>query len=133
VWSVTSYQQLRNEALQCEHDNLLNPDKPERIPYLTQALAGVPGPFIAVSDHMKLLADFVARWIPGRFLPLGTEGFGLSDTRTALRRHFEIDAESIVCASLYALQREGLIEVSLQREAMDTFGISSEKTNPMNV
>jgi len=88
VWSVTSYQQLRNDALQCEHYNRLNPDKPERIPYIVQALSGVNGPFITVSDHMKLLADFVARWIPSRVVPLGTEGFGLSDTRQALSPPF---------------------------------------------
>ena len=132
VWSVTSYQQLRNDALQCEHFNRLNPEKPERVPYLVRALAGVDGPFITVSDYMKLLADFIARWVPGRIVPLGTEGFGLSDTRKALRRHFEIDAETIVCAALDALRRDGTIDLSVQLKAMDTFGLSSEKENPMN-
>jgi pyruvate dehydrogenase E1 component len=133
IWSVTSYQQLRNDALECEHYNRLNPDKPEHVPYLVQALTGVPGPFITVSDYMKLLADFVARWIPGRFVPLGTEGFGQSDTRTALRRYFEIDAENIVYATLDALRRDGAVDVSVQLKARETLGLSSEKANPMSV
>jgi pyruvate dehydrogenase E1 component len=133
VWSVTSYQQLRNEALECEHFNLFHPDQPARVPYVTQALSGVEGPFIAVSDHMKLLADFINRWVPGTFLPLGTEGFGISDTRTALRRHFEIDAESIVCATLDALRREGQVDAKVQLKAMQELGIGSDKLDPMSI
>jgi pyruvate dehydrogenase E1 component len=133
VWSVTSYQQLRNDALQCERHNRLNPEKPEQTPYLVQTLAGVPGPFISVGDYMKSLADSTARWFPGRFVPLGTEGFGLSDTRSALRRHFEIDAETIVCAALDALRRDGAIELSVQLDAMHSMGITPDKMNPMNV
>ena len=133
VWSVTSYQQLRNDALECEHFNRLNPEQPERVPYVAQALANVAGPFIAVSDHMKLLADFISRWVPGRFVPLGTDGFGISDTRVSLRRHIEIDAEMIVCAALDALRRDGHVDASVQRKAMDAFGISSDKANPMHV
>jgi len=133
VWSVTSYQQLRNEALECEHFNRFHPDQPARTPYVTQTLAGVAGPFIAVSDYMKLLADFISRWVPGRFVPLGTEGFGLSDTRTSLRRHFEIDAETMVCAALDALRCEGQIDVSLQLKAMSDLGIGSDKLDPMSI
>lgn len=133
VWSVTSYQQLRNEALECEHDNLFHPDQPARVPYVAQALAGVEGPFIAVSDYMKLLADFIARWVPGRFVTLGTEGFGLSDTRTALRRHFEIDAECIVYATLDALRRDGRVDLALQLKAMNELGLSPDKLNPMSI
>lgn len=133
VWSVTSYQQLRNEALQCERYNRLNPEKPQKVPYLAETLAGVTGPFISVSDYMKLLADIASRWIPGRFVPLGTEGFGLSDTRVALRRHFEIDAEMIAFTALDALRREGDLDMSVQLEAMRAFGISPDKTNPMSV
>jgi pyruvate dehydrogenase E1 component len=133
VWSVTSYQQLRNEALACEHYNLFHPDEPARLPYITQVLSGVEGPFIAVSDFMKLLADFVSRWVPGTFLPLGTEGFGLSDTRTSLRRHFEIDAESIVCGTLEALRREGQVDAKLQLKVMQELGIGSDKLDPMSI
>jgi pyruvate dehydrogenase E1 component len=93
----------------------------------------VEGPFIAVSDHMKLLADFINRWVPGTFLPLGTEGFGISDTRTALRRHFEIDAESIVCATLDALRREGQVDAKVQLKAMQELGIGSDKLDPMSI
>jgi pyruvate dehydrogenase E1 component len=133
VWSVTSYQQLRNEALECEHFNRFNPEQPERVPYIVRALEGVPGPFIAVSDHMKLLADFIARWVPGRFVPLGTDGFGLSDTRSSLRRHFEIDAETIAYAALDALRREGAVELAVQRQAMQALGLSLDKPSPMAV
>ena len=133
VWSVTSYQQLRNDALECEHYNRLHPDQPEKIPYVAQALKGVTGPFIAVSDHMMLVADFISRWVPGRFEPLGTEGYGLSDTRSALRRHFEIDAESMVCATLNALRHEGRIDATVQKKAMDKFDISADKLNPMGL
>ena len=133
VWSVTSYQQLRNDALECEHFNLFNPEQLERVPYIAQVLANVPGPFIAVSDNMKLVADFIGRWVPGRFVPLGTDGFGISDTRVSLRRHFEIDAETIVCAALDALRRDGHVDASVQRRAMDALGISSDQANPMHV
>jgi pyruvate dehydrogenase E1 component len=133
VWSVTSYQLLRKEALECEHFNLFHPDQPARVPYISQVLAGVEGPFITVSDHMKLLADFIARWVPGRFAPLGTEGFGLSDTRTALRRHFEIDAENIVCATLDALRRDGRVDAALQLKAMTDLGLASDKLDPMSI
>jgi pyruvate dehydrogenase E1 component len=133
VWSVTSYQQLRNDALACEHQNRFHPDEPARVPYVAQALAGVSGPFITVSDHMKLLADFVSRWIPGRVVPLGTEGFGLSDTRQALRRHFEIDAENITYATLDALRCDGVLDVAVQLRAMEAFGLLRSKTNPMDI
>ncbi|MGH2452067.1 MAG: pyruvate dehydrogenase (acetyl-transferring), homodimeric type [Candidatus Limnocylindria bacterium] len=102
VYSVTSYQLLRNEALETERWNRLHPEAEARRPYLTEALrAG--GPIVAASDHLKLVADQIARWAPQPFVPLGTDGFGRSDTREALRRHFEIDAEHIAVAGLHSL------------------------------
>lgn len=133
IWSATSYQLLRNDAIACERHNRLHPEEPERIPYIAEVLKGVEGPFITVSDNMKLLADFVARWVPGRFVPLGTEGFGLSDTRTALRRHFEIDAESVAIAALDGLRRDGKIDAKVQQKAIQDLGIDPDKIDPMSV
>lgn len=102
VWSVTSYQLLRNDALEVERWNRLHPESKPRDSYLASVLRG-GGPVIAASDSLKAVADQVARWSPQPFVPLGTDGFGRSDTREALRRHFEVDAESIVVASLHSL------------------------------
>jgi pyruvate dehydrogenase E1 component len=107
VWSVTSYQQLRNEALEVERWNRLHPGEPQRSPFVTRALANTAGPVIASSDFMKAVPDMVSRWIGRPFVSLGTDGFGRSDTREALRRHFEIDAEHIVVATLSALAQTG--------------------------
>jgi pyruvate dehydrogenase E1 component len=133
VWSVTSYQQLRNDALSCERHNRLHPEDEARVPYLSQALDGVEGPFIAASDFMKLAADQVARWIPGRFVPLGTDGFGLSDTRRELRRHFEVDAENVVLAALDALRLEGKLEPSEVARAIRELAVDPDKFEPMSI
>ncbi|MBN2194612.1 MAG: pyruvate dehydrogenase (acetyl-transferring), homodimeric type [Polyangiaceae bacterium] len=133
LWGVTSYKLLREDALGAERQNRLSPLGPPRVPYLTEALAGVEGPFIAVSDYMKLLPDAVARWIPGRFLPLGTDGFGLSDTREALRRHFEVDAEHIVVAALTALHQEGRLEPEVVATAIRELGLDADQMDPMRV
>ncbi|MGH2498568.1 MAG: pyruvate dehydrogenase (acetyl-transferring), homodimeric type [Candidatus Limnocylindria bacterium] len=102
VWSVTSYQLLRNDALEVERWNRLHPEAAPRRPYVAEALAGA-GSVIAASDSIKAVPDQVARWVPQPFVPLGTDGFGRSDTREALRRHFEVDAEHVAVASLHAL------------------------------
>ncbi|HEU5073357.1 MAG TPA: pyruvate dehydrogenase (acetyl-transferring), homodimeric type [Polyangiaceae bacterium] len=133
VWSVTSYQQLRNDALKCERYNRLHPEAEPRVPYLTQVLKGVEGPFIAASDYMKALPDMVSRWIPGRLVPLGTEGYGMSDTREALRRHFEIDAECVTLGALDALRQEGKLSGSEVSAAIAKLGIDSEKLDPLDV
>jgi pyruvate dehydrogenase E1 component len=131
VWSVTSYQQLRAEALEIERWNRLHPADPARVPYLSRQLASGEGPVIASSDWMKLIPDMVARWVPADFTVLGTDGYGLSDTRTALRRHFEIDAEHIVIATLAALARRGLIAREFVLKAMDDLGIDAEAPYPL--
>ncbi|MEB2312101.1 MAG: pyruvate dehydrogenase (acetyl-transferring), homodimeric type [Sorangiineae bacterium] len=133
VWSVTSYGELRRDALECERQNRLNPASAPRVPHLAQALDGVPGPFVAVSDYLKLQAEQVARWVPGRLVPLGTDGFGMSDTRQALRRHFEIDAENIALAALDALRQDGKVEASLVARAVEELGVLPEKISPMSV
>jgi len=133
VWGVTSYQQLRNDGMSCERFNRLNPEAPARVPYLTQVLSGAEGPFIAASDYIKATADVVARFIPGRFVPLGTDGFGMSDTREALRRHFEVDAESIALGALDGLRLEGKLSGKDLAVALQQLGVDVGKVEPMTV
>ncbi|HEY3669107.1 MAG TPA: pyruvate dehydrogenase (acetyl-transferring), homodimeric type [Polyangiaceae bacterium] len=133
IWGVTSYQQLRNDGMSCERFNRLNPEAEPRVPYLTQVLSGVDGPFIAASDYIKATADVVARFIPGRFVPLGTDGFGMSDTREALRRHFEVDAENIVIGALDGLRQDGKLTAKDVASALKQLGVDSGKVEPMRV
>ncbi len=133
VWSVTSYQQLRNDALRCERYNRLHPDAEPRVPFLTRALSGVEGPFIAASDYMKALPDLVSRWIPGRLVPLGTEGYGMSDTREELRRHFEIDEQCIALGALDALRLEGKVSGAELAKAIADLGVDPNKMDPLDV
>ncbi len=133
VWSVTSYQLLRNDALACERDARLHPHAEARVPFVSQQLANTSGPFIAASDWMKMVPEQITRWVPGRFVPLGTDGFGLSDTRVALRRHFEIDAESIVIASLAALRDDGRAGAEEVAKAIADFEYDSDKVEPMSI
>ncbi|HEY1533663.1 MAG TPA: pyruvate dehydrogenase (acetyl-transferring), homodimeric type, partial [Polyangiaceae bacterium] len=133
IWGVTSYQQLRNDGMSCERFNRLNPEQAPRVPYLTQVLSGVEGPFIAASDYIKATADVVARFIPGRFVPLGTDGFGMSDTREALRRHFEVDAESIAIGALDGLRQDGKLTGKEVASALKQLGVDSGKIEPMRV
>ncbi|HVN77081.1 MAG TPA: pyruvate dehydrogenase (acetyl-transferring), homodimeric type [Thermoanaerobaculaceae bacterium] len=130
VWSVTSYQQLRADALASERWNRLHPAEPARVPYVTAQLGGAPGPVIAASDYVKAVPDMVARFVPQGMTPLGTDGFGLSDTRAALRRHFEVDAEHIVVATLSALARAGEIPAAQVADAIIGLGIDPDRPDP---
>jgi len=132
VWSVTSYGQLRNDALEAERWNRLHPTKKARVPYIAKMLAKAEGPVIASTDYMKSVPDMIARWVGRRFVPLGTDGFGRSDTREALRRHFEIDAEHIVVATLHALAEEGAVKPAVVEKAIREFEIDPERTNPLH-
>jgi len=132
VWSATSYSELRNDALSCERWNRLHPAETPRVPYVTRVLAGAEGPVVASSDWMKSVADMPARWIPNRFVALGTDGFGRSDTREALRRHFEIDAEHIVVATLHALSLEGKVKPEVVSKAIATYGLDPEALDPLH-
>src|SRR6516225_1109904 len=130
VWSVTSYKQLYRDANDCERWNLLHPGQTPRLPYVTQALKDIPGPFIAASDYMKVLPESIAQWVPGRLVSLGTDGFGRSENRAALRDFFEVDAKHIVLATLHALARENRIPVETVQKAVKDLGINPEKANP---
>src|SRR5215211_5816382 len=107
VWSVTSWNELRRDAVDVEKWNLTHPREERRVPYLTRALDGVPGPVIAVSDYMRAVQDQIAPWVGHSWCSLGTDGFGFADTRAAARRYFLVDAESIVVATLQNLARDG--------------------------
>jgi pyruvate dehydrogenase E1 component len=130
VWSATSYQQLRQDALEVERWNRVHPEEPRRQPYVTRLLEGSDGPVIAVSDSMKAVPDQVARWIPAPFIPLGTDGFGRSDDRESLRRHFEIDAPYIVVTTLSALAEFGDVKPEVVTEAIKRFEIDPEREPP---
>jgi pyruvate dehydrogenase E1 component len=123
VWSVTSWNELRRDGLEVDRHNLLNPSN-QRTSYVTAKLNGAEGPVIAVSDYMRAVQDQIAPWVEQDFLSLGTDGFGLSDTRGALRRHFKVDAESIVIATLSALVKSGEVKSSVVQEAIDKYQIN---------
>jgi pyruvate dehydrogenase E1 component len=122
VWSATSYHQLRLDALACEREQRLTGDGSE--PYVTRCLAAVDAPVVAASDSMKAVPDLIARWVPHEFISLGTDGFGVSDTREALRRRFEVDAEHIAVAALAALHRSGIVRREAVDHAIEAFEIS---------
>ena len=130
VWSITSYNELRRDALAVERWNMLHPTETPRVPYLIKALEGVNGPIVASSDYMKIVPDQIAPWLPGRLVTLGTDGFGRSDNRQYLRRHFEIDAESIVAASLSRLARDGQFDGAAAAQAIRDLGINPDKQDP---
>jgi pyruvate dehydrogenase E1 component len=130
VWSVTSWKSLREDALECERWNRLHPESEPRTPYITERLADTEGPVVASSDWMKAVVDQIGRFVPQPFVPLGTDGFGFSDVRSALRRHFEVDAEHVVVATLDALAQDGAIEASVVAEAIERYGINPEAPDP---
>ena len=123
VWSVTSWNELRRDGLETDSHNFLHPSDNKQA-YVTKKLASAEGPIIAVSDFMRAVQDQIAPWIPGQFASLGTDGFGLSDTRGALRRHFKVDAESIVVATLQQLAKQGDVKAKTVQEAIDKYQIN---------
>jgi pyruvate dehydrogenase E1 component len=126
VWSVTSYNELRRDCLDVERWNRLHPAAEERVPFVVEALGGAAGPIVAASDYMKSLPDSLAPWLGARLVSLGTDGFGRSDNREHLRRHFEVDAESIVAATLSKLAREGVVKPKVAEKAFEELGLSTE-------
>jgi pyruvate dehydrogenase E1 component len=121
VWSATSWTELRREALAAESWNMLHPDQPSREPYVTSLLSDRPGPVVAVSDWIKAVPDQIARWVPGTFTSLGTDGFGFSDTRPAARRFFHVDAESITLSVLWELARRAAVDAGFPAQAITRY------------
>jgi pyruvate dehydrogenase E1 component len=128
IWSATSYQQLRADALEAERWNRLHPGEPRREPYVVEALGPHEGPVVAVSDSMKAVPDQIARWVHQPFSTLGTDGFGRSDTREALRRLFEVDAEHVVVATLAALADMGEVKPEAVDDAIKRYEIDPERS-----
>ncbi len=134
VWSVTSFTELRRDGLDKERWNLLHPNKPKATSYLEDILGGMNGPVVAASDYMKVVADQIRQFLPGKqFIALGTDGYGRSDRRSELRRFFEVNRHYIAVAALKALADEGTVETARVLEAMEKYGIDPEKPNPVTV
>jgi pyruvate dehydrogenase E1 component len=123
VWSVTSWNELARDAVASDNWNLLHPDESPRIPYVTTKLEDRAGPVVAVSDYMRAVPDQISHWVPGEWHSLGTDGFGLADTRAAVRRYFNVDPPSIVVAALQALAKRGEVKPETVKEAFDRFRI----------
>ncbi|MCZ2857245.1 pyruvate dehydrogenase (acetyl-transferring), homodimeric type [Blastococcus sp. VKM Ac-2987] len=130
VWSVTSWTELRRQADACAEWNLLHPEEEPRTPYVTERLQDTTGPVVAVSDWMRAVPDLIAPYVPGGMATLGTDGFGLSDTRPALRRHFHVDAESIVVRALASLADEGQVDRAKVREAVEKYQVRDVQAAP---
>ncbi|MDO4888404.1 MAG: pyruvate dehydrogenase (acetyl-transferring), homodimeric type [Actinomycetaceae bacterium] len=123
VWSVTSWYELRRQALQADEHNFLHPEAEPQVPYVTQKLRGEQGPIVATSDFEHQFQDSIARWIPGDYYTLGADGFGISDTRPAARRHYKIDAASMVVRALQGLADQGKVDRSLVKQAIDKYDL----------
>ncbi len=130
VWSVTSYNELRRDALGTERWNRLHPAEKERRPYVVEALGTAKGPIIAASDYMKVVPDALSPWLGGRLVTLGTDGFGRSDNREHLRRHFEVSAEAIAGAAMSKLARDGKVKPKVAQKALEELGLDVEAKDP---
>lgn len=133
VWSVTSFTELRREGLDAERHNLLNPEQTARASYVEQCLAKTEGPVIASTDYMKSFADQIRNFVPRRYITLGTDGYGRSDSREALRSFFEVDRYYVTLAALKALADEGKLPASKAAEAIKKYNIDSKRANPAKV
>lgn len=130
IWSATSFNELARDGQDAARWNRLNPLEAPRVPYVTQALSGAKGPFIAATDYMKNYAEQIRAFVPGRYTVLGTDGFGRSDSRVNLRRFFEVDANHIAAAAMVDLFREGAIDEATLRDALSKYDIDGGKPNP---
>ena len=131
VWSVTSFNELRKEALAVTRENMLNPARKQRLPFVTQALSTQQGPVIAATDYMKSYANQVRAYVPAAYRVLGTDGFGRSDSREKLRHFFEVDSKFVVLAALTELKSGKLISSKQITDFMTQNGIKKDKVNPI--
>ena len=130
VWSVTSFTELRRDGLAVERWNTLHPTASQRTSYVEACLSDTAGPIIAASDYVRALPDLIRTWVPRRYVTLGTDGYGRSDTREALRRFFEVDRKAIVISALKALSDEERVAPATVEQAMARYGISDSTANP---
>ena len=133
IWSVTSFNELRREALDVTRWNMLHPSEPARLSYVANCLKDCTGPVVAATDYMKIFADQIREFVPGRYKVLGTDGFGRSDTREKLRQFFEVDRYYVTIATLQALAEDGKISTEIVTRAIKKFGIDPNKPNPVTV
>jgi pyruvate dehydrogenase E1 component len=132
VWSATSFTELARDARDCDRWNRLHPSDKSKVPYVAKCLEGQQGPVIAATDYVQSYADQIRKWVPQRFEVLGTDGFGRSDTRAQLRKHFEVNSYHVVVAALKALADEEVLPASKVAEAISKYGIDPEKPNPLH-
>jgi pyruvate dehydrogenase E1 component len=133
IWSVTSFNELRRDALAVDRWNQLHPEAEPRKCYVEECFGDRGGPFIAATDYMKIVPDQIQRWVPGRFTSLGTDGYGRSDARDALRQHFEVDARFIAVATLKALADEGALDQKTVMQAIEKYGIDPDRPDPVTL
>jgi pyruvate dehydrogenase E1 component len=124
---------LRRDALEVERWNQLHPEAQPRQSFVETALADKPGPYIAATDYMKIIPDQIERWIPGRFVSLGTDGYGRSDGRAALRQHFEVDKRYIAVTALKALADDGVLDQPTVAKAIEKYGIDPDRPDPVTL
>ena len=133
VWSVTSFNELRRDGLAVERWNQLHPDATPRRSYVEECLAERPGPYIAATDYMKIVPDQIQRWVPGTYVSLGTDGYGRSDARAALRRHFEVDKRYIAVTALKALADDGVLDQKTVAQAIEKYNIDPDRPDPVTL
>ena len=131
IYSVTSYKNLYIDGISAERWNMLHPGEQEKVPYVTQVLGGPDGVVVAASDYVKTLPESISKWVPGKLISLGTDGFGRSENRVSLRDYFGVDAKHIVLATLSALMRDGKVKADVVKKAIQDLGINPEKPNPV--
>jgi pyruvate dehydrogenase E1 component len=131
VWSVTSFNELRRDGFDVERWNRLHPTEKPQVAYVESLLADTQGPVIAATDYVKMIASQISPWVPRRYDVLGTDGFGRSDTRAQLRRHFEVDRFHIVLAALHALQKDGVLSADVVEKARVQFNIPADNLPPI--
>jgi pyruvate dehydrogenase E1 component len=133
VWSVTSFSELRREAMAVDRWNERHPESEARKSYLETCLESAPGPYVAATDYIKTVPDQIRQWVPGTYRVLGTDGFGRSDGRAALREFFEVDRRSIVIAALKALVDQEALDARTVASAIGRYGVDPDKPDPVTL
>jgi len=133
IWSVTSFNELRRDGLKTERWNQLHPESERRKSYVEQCFADKGGPFVAATDYMKIVPDQIQRWVPGSYISLGTDGYGRSDARAALRQHFEVDERYIAITALKALADDSVLDQPTVSQAIEKYGIDPDRSDPVTL